>query len=59
MCTVLYCTQYDDTTKGLRYLVYGTKYNEDSTYGIGISLESIDVKRSDQWCPKDVSARYV
>lgn len=40
-CTILCCTQYDEETDGLRFLAYGTKYNEDADYGIGVTLDTI------------------
>lgn len=60
LCTVAYCIQNDINTNGVRYLVYGTKYNEDSQYGIGISLENIDVTYADKFCPnKRGLSRYL
>lgn len=58
-CTIAYCKQYDSKTNGLRYLVYGTKYNENFEYGIGISISSIDIKWADKYCPYDITAKYL
>lgn len=51
-CTVLWCLQSDKETNGVRYLVYGTKYNLDSDYGIGIKLEYVDTKNSLEYLEK-------
>lgn len=48
-CTVAYCIQHNLETSGVRYLVYGTKWNLDSTYGIGTTLEAVDVEK---YCPR-------
>lgn len=42
-CTILCCLQYDRETQGLRFLAYGTKHNEDCTYGIGMTLNCVSV----------------
>jgi hypothetical protein len=49
-CAVLYCTQYDKDTNGLRFLAYGIKYNEDSDYGIGTTLDCITIKEALSKC---------
>ena len=41
-CTVAFCVHTN--TYGSRYMVYGTKYNQDSNYGIGIDLDSSIIK---------------
>lgn len=59
-CTVLYCLQYDADTNGARYLVYGTKWNQDSDYGIGIELESdFIIKSAEEHCPPGRIAKYL
>lgn len=59
MCTVLYCQQYDSETNGLRFMVYATKYNEDSTYGIGWGLNDIGETHALLHCPKNITAHFV
>ncbi len=48
--TVAFCLQHDRTTNGLRYMVYGTRYNRDCDYGIGVDLEYYDIER-----PKNIA----
>lgn len=59
MCSILACIQYDKTTEGLRYLVYGTKYNLNCEYGIGLCLEGIDLNHVDKWCPRNITAKHI
>jgi len=40
-CTVCTCQQRDESTQGVRYLAYGIRHDEDSDYGIGLTLSSI------------------
>lgn len=59
-CTVAYCIQSDTETNGVRYLVYGTQYNEDSTYGIGVTLNSpIITETAEKLCPRGNIAKYI
>lgn len=60
ICTVVYCTQYDTDTNSLRYLVYGTSYNEDCDYGIGIALGCpILIKFAEKHYPGGNMAKYL
>lgn len=59
LCTVAYCVQYDAFTNGLRYLVYGTRYNQDSDYGIGIDLMSLTYDDIMKHCPNNVTAKFI
>jgi hypothetical protein len=59
LCSILACTQYDQTTNGLRFVVYGTKYNLDSQYGIGTCLEGITVEYVNKWCPSNITSKHI
>lgn len=56
-CSVAYAVQHDKNTSGVRFVVYGIKV--DSDYGIGIDLDSITTDTAAQFCPPDVTARYI
>jgi len=56
---VAYCRQYDSKTDGFRFLVYGTKYNGDCTYGIGVDFSCITTEWAYKYCPKDITARHL
>ncbi len=50
MCTVAFCSQYNLSTDGVRFMVYGHRYNEDSEYGIGRSLANITKEYAIKYC---------
>lgn len=58
-CNVAFCQQYDFTTDGLRYIVYGTRYNENNDHGIGVSLIDITNKYADKYCPNIITTKYI
>jgi len=49
------CTQNDENTHGLRYLVYGIKRPGFEDYGIGTTLESFGFYDADKYFP---SSKY-
>ena len=58
-CTVAYCLQTDNETNGVRYIVYGTRYNEDCDRGVGIVLDYITTEKSLVNCPQGNIAKFL
>jgi len=50
-CSVLCCMQYDRSTNGMRYLVYGIRRPGYEDYGIGTNLEGFGRYDADKYIP--------
>lgn len=59
LCTVAFCEQVNNITGARRFLVYGTKWNLDSDYGIGVSLSNFDCKEAMKLCPRHINRYFL
>lgn len=57
--TAIFVSQYDSTTKGLRFLAYGTSFNFECDRGVGLDLNSVGTTTSLKYCPEEITARFV
>lgn len=58
LCTVAFCIQTNNNTGTTRFLVYGTRYNLHSDYGIGVDLNYYDCAKCMKLCPQGYADEY-
>ena len=59
LCTIAFCEQINNATGTRRFLVYGTKYNLHSDYGIGVDLSYFDCNEAMKLCPRHINRYFL